>query len=83
MLVKPDRCSFDTVWTRFEIWLCVTEALPFLPWQYCYSHTHTGHEPDLRQVKMGGNSPEIDGNLHKVRIETARYGFCIQMYNVK
>jgi hypothetical protein len=34
-------------------------------------------EPDLVQVKMVGDSPGIDGNLHKVRVETARYGFCI------
>ena len=24
---------------------------------------------------MGENSPGIDGNLHTVRVETARYGF--------
>jgi hypothetical protein len=28
---------------------------------------------------MGGNSPGIDGNLHTVRVETARYGFCIRI----
>jgi hypothetical protein len=27
------------------------------------------------RVKMGWNSPGIDGNLHTVRVETARYGF--------
>jgi hypothetical protein len=26
MQVKPGRYGFDTVWTRFEIWLCVTVA---------------------------------------------------------
>jgi hypothetical protein len=45
----------------------------------CYSHTHPGHEPDLMQVKMGENYPGIDVNLHTVRVETARYGFCIRI----
>jgi hypothetical protein len=45
----------------------------------CYSHTQAGHEPDLMRVKMGGNSPGIDGNLDTVRVETARYGFCIRI----
>ena len=45
----------------------------------CYSHTQPGHEPDLMQVKMGENCPGIDGNLHTVRVETARYGFCIRI----
>jgi hypothetical protein len=45
----------------------------------CYSHTQPGHEPDLMQVKMGENCPRIDGNLHTVRVETARYGFCIRI----
>ena len=29
MRVDPGRYGFDTVWTRFEIRLCVTVALPF------------------------------------------------------
>jgi hypothetical protein len=41
----------------------------------CYSHTQPGHEPDLMQVKMGRNSPRIDGNLHTISVEMARYGF--------
>jgi hypothetical protein len=31
------------------------------------------------RVKLGGNSPGIDGNLHTVRVEMARYGFCIRI----
>ena len=40
------------------------------------SHKQPGHEPDLVRVKMGRNSPGIGSNLHTVRVETARYGFC-------
>jgi hypothetical protein len=47
--------------------------------QLCYSQTQPGHEPDLMQVKMDENCPGIDGNLHTVRVETARYGFCIRI----
>jgi hypothetical protein len=39
----------------------------------CYSHTKPGHEPDFMQLKMGGNSPGIDSNLHTIRVETARF----------
>ena len=46
---------------------------------YCYSHIQPGHEPNLVRVKMGRNSPGIDSNLHTVRVETARYGFCIRI----
>ena len=31
------------------------------------------------RVKMGRNSLGIDGNLHMVRVETARYGVCIRI----
>jgi hypothetical protein len=39
--------------------------------------TQPGQEPDLMHVKMSRNSPGINGNLHTVRVETARYGFYI------
>jgi hypothetical protein len=45
----------------------------------CYSHTQPGHEPDLMRVKMWRNSPGIDRNLHTVRVETAKYSFCIRI----
>jgi hypothetical protein len=34
------------------------------------------------RVKMGWNSSGMDGNLHKVRVETARYGFCIRIFKL-
>jgi hypothetical protein len=31
--------------------------------------TQPGHEPDLMWVKMGRNTPGIDGNLHTIRVK--------------
>jgi hypothetical protein len=42
------------------------------------AHT-VGHDPDLMRVEMIRNSPGKDVNLHAVRVETARYGFYIQI----